>query len=247
MVATTKVGSRWRGVLLAGLVGLIATGGVPAARAHRTSMSVEIVSEQASLSPDGRSMTFDISTRCDMKWTIVEARATVTQPQAFGEGSFQPTCARIAYNVRVTVPVVQGVFETGPAQANVVLVMQQGSTKRSEDSGALRVRPDVSAVLADRAVLQGDGAVLIDVTVTCPRHAESLGGSVRVYDGVIAGGGSFGPTPCDAAPHTVAVRVSSPDGAFRVGSAEALASASVVEGGDVFPGGDLRTIQIVPA
>jgi hypothetical protein len=32
-----------------------------------------------------------------------------------------------------------------------------------------------------------------------------------------------------------------------VGSAEALASASVSEGGDVFPGADLRTIQIVQA
>jgi hypothetical protein len=34
---------------------------------------------------------------------------------------------------------------------------------------------------------------------------------------------------------------------FRVGSAEALASASVTEGGDVFGGSDFRTIQIVAA
>jgi hypothetical protein len=45
--------------------------------------------------------------------------------------------------------------------------------------------------------------------------------------------------------HTVSVRVSSSQGSFRVGSAEAEGFASVAEGGDVFPGQDLRTIQIV--
>jgi hypothetical protein len=41
------------------------------------------------------------------------------------------------------------------------------------------------------------------------------------------------------------VRVVSPQGAFRAGSAEVYAFASIEEGGEVFTGFDIRTIQIV--
>jgi hypothetical protein len=149
--------------------------------------------------------------------------------------------------VRVTVPALSGTFQTGSADATAVLVVRQGSTKQAQDAAALRVRPDVSVRLADQAVLEGDGAVRIAVTVTCPMSAVGQGGSVRIYDGVAVGTGTFGPTPCDTLAHTVSVRVASSEGPFRVGSAEALASASVTEGGEVFPGADLRTIQIVQA
>jgi hypothetical protein len=236
-----------RRLVVTGVVGLLVAGGAQVASAHRTQLSVEILSEQASLAPDGSSMTFDISTVCDRTWTIVEASASATQPQASGTGSFTPNCGRIPYVVRVTVPATSGTFQTGPADMTVRLVVQQGPTKRAQDSATLRVRPDVSVVLADQAVLQGDGAVLIDVTVTCPMSAVGQGGQVRIYDGQVVGTGTFGPTPCDTLPHTVSVRVASSAGSFRVGSAEAEAFASVVEGGDVFPGGDLRTIQIVQA
>src|SRR6266545_1451118 len=127
------------------------------ASAHRTALSVEIVSEQASLAPDGGSMTFDLSTVCDRGWTIVEASVSVTQPQASGTGSFTPNCGRIPYVVRVTVPATSGTFQTGPAEATAVLFVQEGPTKRAQDSATLRVRPDVSVVLADQAVLEGDG------------------------------------------------------------------------------------------
>jgi len=83
--------------------------------------------------------------------------------------------------------------------------------------------------------------------VTCPLSAVGQGGSVTIYGGVVVGTATFGPTPCDTLGHTVSVRVASPQGPFRVGSAEALASASVIEAGEVFPGDDLRTIQIVLA
>ncbi|MGH2555444.1 MAG: hypothetical protein ACRDHO_06990 [Actinomycetota bacterium] len=236
-----------RPLVLTGLVGLLVAGGAQVASAHRTPLSVEIVSEQASLAPDGRSMTFYLSTTCDPGWTIVEASVTATQPQASGTGSFTPFCGRIPYNVLATVPAASGTFQTGPAAVTAVLVVQQGKTKRAQDSATLRVRPDVSVVLADQAVLEGDGAVRIDVTVTCPMSAEGQGGYVRIYDGVVAGTGTFGATPCDTLPHTVSVRVASSEGPFHVGSAEALASASITEGGDFFPGSDLRTIQIVAA
>jgi hypothetical protein len=105
----------------------------------------------------------------------------------------------------------------------------------------------VSAVLDATASLQGDGSLLIDVTVTCPMSAVGRGGNVRIYDGRIVGTGTFGPTPCDALTHTVSVRVASPDGSFQVGSAEASAVASIEEGGDIISSFDLRTIQIVAA
>ena len=224
---------------------LLVAGGAREASAHRTALSVEILSEQASLAPDGGSMTFDLSTVCDRTWTIVEASVSVTQPQASGTGSFTPNCGRIPYVVRVTVPATSGTFQTGSANATAVLVVQQGPTKRAQDSAALRVRPDVSVLLSDQAVLEGDGAVRIDVAVTCPMSAVGQGGSVTIYDGEVAGTGAFASTPCDTLAHTVSVRVASSEGPFQVGSAEALASASVTEGGDVIPGADLRTIQIV--
>jgi hypothetical protein len=89
--------------------------------------------------------------------------------------------------------------------------------------------------------------VRLDVTVTCPMSAVGQGGSVRIYDGVVVGTGTFGSTLCDTLAHTVSVRVASSQGPFRVGGAEASASASVTEGGEVFPGADLRTIQLVQA
>lgn len=235
-------------VVLIGLVALLVGGLAHVAEAHRTSLSVKVISEQSTVSPNGRSMSFQLETVCDRKWTVVEARVSVTQAQASGSGSFTPTCGRIPYNVSVTVPVTQGVFQTGPTQATAVLVVGQGSTKRAEDSGALRARPSVSMILADQATLQSDGSVLIDVTITCPMSAAALGGQVRIYDGATAGGGTFGPTPCDALPHTVSVRVT-PDGSgsFRLGSADAFAYTAVEEGGDQFTGSDFRTIQIVAA
>jgi hypothetical protein len=232
-------------VVLIGLVALLVGGLAPVAQAHRTSLTVEVISEQSIVSPNGRSMSFQLETVCDRKWTVMEARISVTQAQASGSGSFKPICGRIPYVVSVTVPVTQGIFQTGATQATAVLVVGQGSTKRAEDSGALRARPSVSVILADQAKLQSDGSVLINVTVTCPMSAVGQGGQLAIYDGVIRGVGTFGPTPCDTLPHTVSVRVSSNQGSFRVGSAEADGFASVTEGGDVFPGQDLRTIQIV--
>lgn len=236
-----------RRLVLAGLVGVLVVGLAPPALAHRTQLEVEIISDQSSITPDGRSMRFHITTKCDPKWTIVEATVSVTQAQASGQGPFTPSCGRITYGVTVTVPVVTGTFQTGPAQAHVVLVVGQGPNKRAEDSGSLRVRPSVWAVLGDTATLQGDGSLVIDVTVTCPMSAVGRGGQVRIYDGQIVGTGTFGPTPCDALPHTVSVSVGSPDGSFQVGSAEASAWASIQEGGDFFSSFDLRTIQVVQA
>jgi hypothetical protein len=234
-----------RRLVLAGLVGLLVAGGVQAAQA-RGNLSVQILSEGASITPNGRSMSFDIETVCDRRWTIIEATVSVTQAGASGSGPFTPTCGRIPYAVRVNVPASGASFHTGSAEATVVLIVGQGRTKEARDTGSLRVRPDVSIQVADTGVLQGDGAVVIDATVTCPMFAVGLGGEVRLFDGTIGGVGTFGPTPCDSVPHTVSVRVASPQGAFRAGSAMLYAFASIEEGGEVFTGFDIfRTIQIV--
>ena len=231
--------------LLALLVGVLVASGAQSVGAHRSELSVEIVSQGSMLAPNGSSMTFDLETRCDPKWTIVEARVRVEQSQAWGETSFTPRCQRLTYGVRVTVPAASGTFETGTAQAHAVLIVRQSKMKESSDSAALRVRPSVSLLLGDGGALEdGGAAVSVHATVTCPRHAARLGGEVRVYDGQTVGTGSFGPTQCDGTPHTVAVRVPASEGTFGAGPAEAFAFVGVEEGGDVFHGGDLKTIGV---
>jgi hypothetical protein len=230
---------------LAGLISLLVAGGAQSALAHRTDLAVDVLPDQATVAPDGRSVFLNITTRCDRKWNVVDARVTVTQPGGSGEGPFTPACNRITTVVGVTVPVLQGSFSTGSIQATAILIVQQSKRKEARDSAQLRARPSVSVQAADVAVLEGAGeTVRIGVTVTCPPAAIGRGGQITVYDGRVAGTGFFGPTPCDRLPHTISVRVPASQGAFSAGSAQAEAFASVEEGGDIFPGGDLRIIQI---
>lgn len=231
--------------LVALLIGALVLAGTPSASAHRTDLSVEIISEQSTISPDGTTMTFMLATRCDPKWTIAEARVRVDQSTAWGEASFIPRCQRLTYNLQVTVPALAGTFETGEAQASATLIVQQGKSKESRDAAALRVRPSVSLAIGDRATLEdGGAAVRLDVAVTCPRFATGVGGQLRVYDGQAVGTGSIAPSPCDGTPHMVTVRVQATEGAFRPGAAEAFGYVGVEEGGDLFQAADLRTIDI---
>jgi hypothetical protein len=237
--------SRLRLVVLAGLLGLLVAGGGQAAQAHPSELELEVLSDQGVVAPDGKSISFHISTRCDRKATVLDARVSATQPQASGEATFAPMCTRLPQVVGVTVPSAGGSFQTGEASVSAILAVRAGRTKVVQDSAVLRIRPSVSVLLADHAVREGGGeAVLIDVTVTCPVAADGRGGLVTIYQGQAAGTGSVAPTTCDGSPRTVSVRVATSGGFFQVGSAEAAASVSVVEGGDSFPGSDLRTIQI---
>jgi hypothetical protein len=129
-----------------------------------------------------------------------------------------------------------------------LLVVCEGRTKQVRDSALVRLRPSVSVRLADHAVLEGGGqAVLMDVTVTCPVSANGQGGQLAVHQEQVVGRDAFGPTACDGLPHTLSVRVATATGLFQVGSAQAEAFAAVEEGGDIFPGADLRTVQIMQA
>ena len=234
-----------RHLRLVAVIGAVVAVGAPAAEAHRPALSVEVLSVQATLAPDGRSISFDIETRCDRKATVVEASVSVLQPQASGSASFAPRCNRLPNVVGVTVPTSGAQFQTGDAQASAVLAVQQGSTKEARDSAVVRVRPSVGVRVADQGALSSDGqSVQIGVTVTCPMFSTGQGGQVAIYQGQVAGSGRFGPTSCDGFPRTLSVIVPSSGGSFGMGSAEADAFASIEEGGDVFPGSDIRTVQI---
>jgi hypothetical protein len=176
----------------------------------------------------------------------VDARVSASQPQASGEGTFTPICNRIPTVVGVTVPATGGSFQTGPAQVSARLVVRQAGTKAAGDSASVRVRPSVGVNVADRAVLEDSGsAVRIDVTVTCPMTSTAQGGQVAVFQYPVGGRATFGSTPCDGLPHTRSVRVAASGGLFELGSADAEAFTSVEEGGDIFPGSEIRTVRIV--
>lgn len=232
-------------VVVAAVVGVVLIGGAPAAHANPNELTVDVLQDQATLSPDGRSITFGMFVQCDRKASVVEARATVVQPQASGEATFTPICNRLPTFVQATVPALGVSFVTGEAQVSARLVVREGRTKQVQDAALLRVRPSVSVLLADRAVLTGGGdAVQIDVTVTCPVASTGRGGQVTIYQTPVAGAGSIAPTACDGLPHTQSVPVQAAGGVFRSGAAEAFASATVEDGGEVFPGSDFRNIQI---
>lgn len=235
-----------RRLVLAGLLGLlVAAGAETIARANPNELALEVLPDSATLAPDGRSLSFHVETRCDRKATVLDARVSAVQSQASGETRFTPLCTRLPQVVGVTVPALTGSFQTGAAQVGALLVVREGRTKQVQDATLLRVRPSVAVGLSDHAVREGGGAaVSIDVTVTCPVAAVGRGGQVTIYQGQVVGTGSVPATTCNGLPHTVSVRVDASAGVFQAASAEAAASVSVEEGGDLFPGFDLRTIQI---
>ena len=231
--------------VVAVLLGILVVGGARAAQANPNELSLEVVRDQATVAPDGRSITFGLTIQCDRRATVLEARISAVQPQASGEGTFTPICNRIPTFVQVTVPSTGGSFQTGAVQVGASLVVRSGRTKQAQDSALLRARPSVSVLLADRAVVEGAGeAVRIDVTLTCPVAGNGQGGLVQIYQDQVIGSGAIAPTVCDGIPHKQSVRVATSGRPFQPGPAQAAASATVEEGGDLFPGGDFRNIQI---
>jgi hypothetical protein len=232
-------------VVVAAVVGVVLLGGAQVAHANPNELTIDVLQDQATLAPDGRSITFGMFVQCDRKSQVLEARATVVQPQASGETTFTPICNRLPTFVEATVPALGGSFVTGQAQVSARLLVREGRTKQVQDAAVVPVRPSVAVVLADQARLTGGGdAVQIDVTVTCPVASIGRGGQVTIYQTPVAGTGSIAPTACDGLPHTVSVTVLANGGLFRAGSAEAFASVTVEEIGELFPGSDFRNIQI---
>jgi hypothetical protein len=234
-----------RAFIISTLIGVFTAGAVPAEAGQRQPF-LDIHSA-ARLAPDGRTVTVDLLWSCPLRWTVVEAAVTVSQPQASGRASFSLTCVDQVLPVTVTVPVSSGTFELGDAQVNASVLIKRGRTELIQDAQVVDVQPTVLANLAGTARLESGGAVVIDVTVACPAGATGLSSSyVNVSQGQASGSGNYTPV-CDGFPHTFTVRAQAFRGTFQAGSARALTFADVEHDGIAFSGIDEREVQIQAA
>ena len=199
----------------------------------------------ALLAPDGGSLTIEVIASCPERWSVVEARVTVSQPQATGSGSFPLACIGSARPFIVTVRSSGGRFALGAAAATASVVVERGRTAAAQDSAAVQLDPAVVVGLADTARLQaGGGSLTIGVTVACPPGPSGEDSYVAVSQGNVVGRGFYVPT-CDGAPHAFDVAVTSVSGVFTAGDARALSFANVSFGGLSFVGVADEPVQLV--
>ena len=236
---------RVRALVLVAIVGLLASGVVSPAAARAPQVPTVQLSSAAGLAPDGLSLTINVIASCPERWTVVEARVTVSQPQASGTGSFPLTCIGSTRPFFVTVRSTGGRFELGPAQAVATVVVQRGKTAQAQHSAAIQLDPTAVVDIADTAQLQGGGnALTIGVTVACTRGATALESYVAVTQGNLTGRGFYVPT-CDGEPHTFTVDVTTSQGVFHAGDARALSFAFIEFEGISSAGVGDEPIQIV--
>jgi hypothetical protein len=237
---------RVRALVLVAILGLLATGGISPAAARPAQLPTVELGSAAGLAPDGLSLTIEVIASCPERWTVVEVRITVSQPQATGTGSFPLTCIGSKRPFFVTVRSTGGRFELGPAQAVATVVVQRGQTAQAQDSGEVQLDPTVVVDLAGTAQLQeAGGALTIGVTVACPPGPTGQESYVAVSQGNVVGRGFYVPT-CDGEPHAFSVDVATSQGVFQAGAARALSFASVEHGGMSFTGIADEPVQIVP-
>ncbi len=235
---------RLRALALIGVV-VLGIGAAATAEARLASGPTVDIQSAAGLAPDGRSMTVQVLASCPERWTVVEALVSVSQPQASGQASFPLTCIGSLRMFTVVVQSAGGTFELGRAAATASVVIKRGKTERTQDSEVLFVQPTVLVELADSARLEtGGGGVTIAVTVACPVGANGQQSYVAVSQGETRGNGNYVPV-CDGSRHTFTVDVRATQGAYHVGSADALTFANVEHEGTAFSGVDEQLIQIV--
>lgn len=63
----------------------------PGDAAARPRATVE-VADSATLSPDGQTVTIEVTASCARRWEVLEAFVTVSQPETFGMGGIPLTC-----------------------------------------------------------------------------------------------------------------------------------------------------------
>jgi len=232
-----------------GLVGvvaaLVAGGGLPAEAHPPTPTRLDVLLHSAAgLPPDGQSVGISLLARCPERWTVLQALATVSQPQASGQASFPLTCTGLFQSFGVAVQSSGAPFQLGEAQATAFVLIKRGRTEQVQDSEVVRVEPTVFVELAETALLQGGGgAVSIDVTAACPVGSTGQQSYVNVSQGQASGNGFYVPA-CDGQEHTFTVTVQASRGLFQAGSAQALTFAFVAVGADSFAGVDDGQIQI---
>jgi hypothetical protein len=232
------VSHRLRRLAFAGLLALFVVGAPqPAAAAKPHDSAIYLTS--AGLTPDSQAVIVRLDVYCSEPQTVVDARVSVTQPQASGEAAFSPRCIERDI-VEVAVPSSAGVFETGEAQVSAVVVFGHGRTKQARDAEVMRVEPIVTVTLADVGRLQdGGAAAVIDVTVACPLGSAGQQSPIFLYPSQ----GFYVPT-CDGSSHTFSVRLDRTQGLWLPGPATVDAFALVEEGGDRFVSRDQRTVQM---
>ena len=219
----------------------------PAAARPAAPPSVEISTQPALLAPDGRSVGLVVVARCPDRWTVVEASVTVSQPQASGRGSIPLTCIGFDRVFHVLVPVSSGTFTLGNASVTATVVASRGKTQRASDSATLPVDPTVLVELDGSARLEpGESAVRLGVTIACPVGATGVPSRIGVFQGNTSGFGPYTPA-CDGAEHRFDVLVTSANGLFVEGIAQALTFADAAFAGRTFSGvDDDGVLELVP-
>jgi hypothetical protein len=234
-----------RTIALTGVLCLLGTGAVRPAAARPTPLPTVELASVAGLAPDGRSLTISVIASCPERWTVVEARVTVTQPQASGSGDFPLTCIGSKRPFHVTVRSSGGVFELGRALADASVVVQRGRMEQARDTATAMLDPTVVVDFAPTARVLGNGeAVSVDLTAACTAGAVGEESSAGVSQGNSVGGGRFTPV-CDGRPHPFTVTAAAAQGLFQPGDARALGFVSVRFGGGSFTGVADEPIQLV--
>jgi hypothetical protein len=219
----------------------------PAAARPAAPPSVDIQTHPGLLAPDGGAVGIVVTAKCPDRWSVVEASVTVSQPQATGTGSFPLTCIGFDRVFHVAVPASSGTFALGTAQVMATVVASRGKTQGAADSTTLPVDPTVLVELASSARIEpGGSAVRLAVTVACPVGATGVESRLGVFQGQTSGFGSYTPV-CDGDRRTFDVLVTSANGLFVEGIAQALTFADATFAGRTFSGvDDDGALELVP-
>ena len=214
---------------------VVAAGLAGSGEARRSQDPTVELGTAAGLAPDGRSLRIDVIASCPERWVVVEARVTVSQPQASGSGSFPLACIGSKRPFSVIVRST-GSFALGAAQAAARVVVQRGHTAQATDAASIQLDPTAVLDLADTALLQGAGvSASIDVTASCNPGAAGEESYVALQQGNLVARGFYTPT-CDGAPHTFSVVATLAQGVFQPGDARALSFATASFAGMSFTG-----------
>jgi hypothetical protein len=234
-------------IVVAGVAILFLAGRALPAEARPIEPSATVsLGSVAGLDPDGRSVSINLMASCPDRWAVLEARITMSQPQASGAGSFPLTCTGGLQLFTVTVLSLGAPFQLGDAQADAFVRIERGRTLTAQDSAAVRVVPNAFVDLADVAQLDGGGeAVLVEVTVACPVGTDSAAIDVSVDQGQALGHASQGVT-CDGVRHAATISVRASQGLFQLGNAQGSALVNIEEAGDhIIAGEDTHQIEII--
>jgi hypothetical protein len=123
---------------------LVPTLQVANAQAARSDADVRI-GRNASLTGEGQTALVRIRARCEPGWEVLEALVTVSQPQAFGEGSFSLTCDGRWARTNVDVTSLDLPFEPDRATASALLLLTDPETEETSEA-----QDSVTVRLSDR-------------------------------------------------------------------------------------------------